>query len=35
MNGIFDAEGYWKTGDMGKLEGELVYIFGRSSQDSK
>ncbi|KAE8308463.1 hypothetical protein BDV41DRAFT_592180 [Aspergillus transmontanensis] len=33
MNGIFDAEGYWKTGDMGKLEGDLVYIFGRASQD--
>lgn len=35
MNGIFDADGYWRTGDMGKLEGDLVYVFGRASQDSK
>ncbi|KAB8263439.1 hypothetical protein BDV32DRAFT_136076 [Aspergillus pseudonomiae] len=33
MNGIFDADGYWRTGDMGKLEGDLVYVFGRASQD--
>ncbi|KAE8164464.1 hypothetical protein BDV40DRAFT_114352 [Aspergillus tamarii] len=33
MNGIFDADGYWKTGDMGKLEGDLLYVFGRASQD--
>ncbi|KAE8362256.1 hypothetical protein BDV27DRAFT_166327 [Aspergillus caelatus] len=33
MNGIFDANGYWKTGDMGKLEGDLLYVFGRASQD--
>ncbi|OGM51309.1 putative AMP dependent CoA ligase [Aspergillus bombycis] len=33
MNGIFDADGYWKTGDMGKLEGDQLYVFGRASQD--
>jgi long-subunit acyl-CoA synthetase (AMP-forming) len=29
----FDSEGFFKTGDLGKIEDGVVYLFGRASQD--
>ncbi|KAF5860617.1 hypothetical protein ETB97_001321 [Aspergillus alliaceus] len=33
MDGVFDEDGYWNSGDVGKVEGGLVYVFGRASHD--
>ncbi|KAE8151526.1 hypothetical protein BDV25DRAFT_128695 [Aspergillus avenaceus] len=33
MKKAFTAEGYYKTGDLGKLEGDQVFVFGRASHD--
>lgn len=29
----FDSEGFFKTGDLGKIEDGVVYLLGRASQD--
>jgi acyl-CoA synthetase (AMP-forming)/AMP-acid ligase II len=31
----FDENGYYKTGDIGRREGEYYFIMGRASVDSK
>jgi acyl-CoA synthetase (AMP-forming)/AMP-acid ligase II len=35
MDGVFDSEGYFRTGDLGKIENGNIYIFGRASQDGR
>lgn len=29
----FDSDGFFKTGDLGKIEDGVVYVLGRASQD--
>ncbi|KAJ5377305.1 uncharacterized protein N7496_004714 [Penicillium cataractarum] len=29
----FDAEGFFRTGDLGRIEDDIVYLLGRASQD--
>lgn len=31
----FDENGYYKTGDMARLEGDNLFILGRASLDGK
>jgi malonyl-CoA/methylmalonyl-CoA synthetase len=33
MKDSFDAEGFFRTGDIGRREGDLIFILGRASQD--
>ncbi|KAB8262594.1 hypothetical protein BDV32DRAFT_147515 [Aspergillus pseudonomiae] len=33
MRGVFDSDGFYKTGDLARLEGGYLYIHGRASQD--
>jgi long-subunit acyl-CoA synthetase (AMP-forming) len=35
MSDVFDAGGYYRTGDLGKAEGDLIYVLGRASQDGR
>lgn len=32
---VFDERGYFKTGDIGRREGDYWFILGRASMDSK
>lgn len=32
-NNAFDSEGFFKTGDLGSIEDDVVYLLGRGSQD--
>jgi acyl-CoA synthetase (AMP-forming)/AMP-acid ligase II len=33
MKNAIDSEGFFKTGDLGKIEDGVVYLLGRASQD--
>lgn len=33
MNNIYDSEGFYKTGDVGRLENNRVFVLGRASHD--
>ncbi|KAJ5692597.1 hypothetical protein N7462_002020 [Penicillium macrosclerotiorum] len=33
MNGVFDAEGFFRTGDVGRVDGKILYLVGRASHD--
>lgn len=33
MKYAFDSEGFFRTGDLGKIEDDVVYLLGRASQD--
>ncbi|KAE8367661.1 hypothetical protein BDV27DRAFT_154806 [Aspergillus caelatus] len=33
MKGVFDSNGFYKTGDLARLEGGYLFIHGRASQD--
>ncbi|BCR89789.1 uncharacterized protein ACHE_50987A [Aspergillus chevalieri] len=33
MKNAFDSEGFYRTGGIGKLENDIIYILGRASQD--
>lgn len=35
MENAFDSEGFYRTGDVGKVENDIVYVLGRASQDGK
>lgn len=35
MKNAFDSEGFYRTGGIGKLENDIIYILGRASQDGK
>ena len=35
MKGAFDSDGFYKTGDLARLEGGYVFIHGRASQDGQ
>lgn len=32
---VFDSEGYFKTGDLGKYEDGQLYVLGRQSSDGE
>lgn len=33
MHGAFDSEGYYKTGDIGRIKNGLLFVLGRASYD--
>ncbi|KAJ5512497.1 hypothetical protein N7463_002049 [Penicillium fimorum] len=33
MHGVFDSEGYYKTGDIGRIQDGLLFVVGRASHD--
>jgi non-ribosomal peptide synthetase component E (peptide arylation enzyme) len=36
MEGVFDSEGFYKTGDLGSIgPNREIYILGRASQDGQ
>jgi acyl-CoA synthetase (AMP-forming)/AMP-acid ligase II len=32
-NNAYDSEGFFRTGDLGRIEDDVVYLLGRASQD--
>lgn len=35
MDGVFDDDGFYKTGDLARREGDEYYILGRASIDGE
>lgn len=33
MENVLDSEAFFRTGDLGRMEDDIVYLLGRASQD--